>query len=166
MSEVLYRMEVGESGENIMFASGREKPRRRFWQGRRAPNRWTAQEVADHVLGCYQSAESLSVVIAMTEDELPRKLVREMRAHDGIYREFHWWGFGWGGDMLAFALLEGPHVLCKTWGSYAAEAAAHRAAKEWLGDSSTEVLLAEVDRWPLLAVLDAVRVGTVSIFRE
>jgi hypothetical protein len=166
MSEVLYRWEVGQGGENIMFASGRQNPRRRFWQGRRASSRWTAQEVADHVLGCYQSAKSLSVVVAMPEEELPRKVVREIRAHDGTYREFQWWGFGWGGDMLAVALLEGPHVLCKTWGSYAAEAAAHRAAKEWLGDSSTEVLLADVDRWPLLAVLEVVRAGAGNIFPE
>jgi hypothetical protein len=165
MSEV-YRMEDGQGGEHIAFASGREKPRRRFWQGRRAPNRWTAQEVADHVLGCYQSAKSLSVVIAMPEEELPRKVVREIRADDGIYREFHWWGFGWGGDMLAFALLEGPYVLCETWGAYAAEAAAHRAAKEWVGGSSTEVLLADVDRWPLLAVFEVVRAGAGSIFPE
>jgi hypothetical protein len=161
------RWETGEGGENIMFTSGREKPRRRFWQRPRSPWDWSAQEIDDHVIGCYLLAKSLSVVVGMPEDEMPRKYVRGFRkANDGDYRGFEWWGFGWGGDMLAMALLEGPHVLCETWGAFPTEAEAQEAAKDFLGGEGKETSLGDLDRWPLLAVLTVVRAGPGNVFPE
>ncbi len=43
---------------------------------------------------------------------------------------------------------------------------ARGAAKEWAGDGSQEVSLLDLPRWPLLAMLEVVRLGAGNIFRE
>jgi hypothetical protein len=144
-----------------------EPAKRTRFRKRKEPGMWSPQEILDHVEACYSEGDEkggrLAVVVRMREDELPRRLVREKRAaFDGTSMEYDWWGIEWGGNEMVWA-LDDPCALCKIWDAKRSGAEARAAAAEW-ADTHREMSAIEIPRWPLIAILGAVRRGSGHVF--